>query len=188
MFDNSLIVFDWTSAWVRVLKLNANGEIVWNETWLGRHLFIHPINMEFGRKGELYLLEYGTPWYDGTDGRLRKITYSNEPIPIDVTAEDPRMKGLDSNHPGSKLIAKTSCLACHNTEQRSIGPAYQDVAKKYAAIPEARDQLAKKILAGGLGAWGPIPMPPHPQHNIEETQQMVDATLGIEQEEEKTGE
>jgi cytochrome c len=179
VFDNSLIVFDWTSAWVRVLKLDDEGDVVSNEPWLGRHLFIHPVDMEFGSDGALYLLEYGTPWYDGTDGRLRKITYSKEQIPIDVTATDPRMIGFDPEHPGSKLIASTTCLACHTTVQKSIGPSYYFVAQKYASDPAARDLLANKILTGGLGAWGPIPMPPHPQHNIEETQQMVDAILKV---------
>ncbi|MCB1064729.1 MAG: PQQ-dependent sugar dehydrogenase [Verrucomicrobiae bacterium] len=185
VFDGSLIVYDWTSAWIRVIKLDADGQIEWNEPWLGRHLFIHPVDMELGSKGELYVLEYGTPWYDGTDGKLKKITYSETPIAIDVTAADPRMKGLDLEHPGAKLIGKTTCLACHTTQQKSIGPAYKEVAKKYAADPDARDRLAAKILAGGLGAWGPIPMPPHPQHNIEETQQMVDAILGMEVKEKK---
>ena len=55
----------------------------------------------------------------------------------------------------------------------------QDVAKKYRKDPEARDRLAQKILSGGMGAWGEVPMPPHPQHNIEETQQMIDAILSI---------
>ncbi len=179
VFDGCLIVYDWTSAWVRVIKLDEKGDIAWNEPWLGRHLFIHPIDMEFGSKGELYLLEYGTPWYDGTDGKLKKITYSETPIPIDVTAADPRMQGLDLGHPGAKLIGKTTCLACHTTQQKSIGPSYKEVARKYATDPEARDKLARKILTGGQGAWGIVPMPPHPQHNIEETQQMVDAILGL---------
>ncbi|MCL4103561.1 UNVERIFIED_CONTAM: hypothetical protein GTU68_059640 [Idotea baltica] len=65
------------------------------------------------------------------------------------------------------------------TEQKSIGPTYKEVAKKYQNDPEARDRLAQKILTGGTGAWGEVPMPPHPQHNIEETQQMIDAIFSI---------
>ncbi|MDA1069051.1 MAG: PQQ-dependent sugar dehydrogenase [Verrucomicrobia bacterium] len=179
VFDNSLIVFDWTSAWVRVLKLNDSGDVVSNKPWLGRHLFVHPIDMEFGNDGSLYVLEYGSLWYDGTDGRLRKITYSNEPIPIEVPETDPRMIGFDPEHPGSKLIANTTCLACHTTNMKSIGPAYFEVAEKYADDLNARDTLANKILTGGVGVWGAMPMPPHPQLNIEETQQMMDAILAV---------
>ena len=116
---------------------------------------------------------------DGADGRLRRITYSEQPVALDLTQNDPRMDGLDRDHPGAKLIARTTCLACHMTKQKSIGPTYRDVARKYAEDPKGRDTLAAKILSGGVGVWGPVPMPPHPQHNIEETQQMVDAILGF---------
>jgi cytochrome c len=69
------------------------------------------------------------------------------------------------------------------TTQKSLGPTYKDVAKKYDRDPAARDILAKKILSGGMGSWGQVPMPPNPQHNIEETQQMVDAILGFKSKE-----
>ncbi len=177
VFDNCLIAYDWTSGWVRAIKLDENGDIVWNKPWLSRHLLIHPVDMETAPTGEIYILEYGSAWYDGADGRLRKISYSETPVPLEMTAADPRMKGLDLEHPGSKIIAKSTCLACHLTDQKSIGPKYSDVAKKYSGDSAARDILAKKILTGGVGVWGPIPMPPHPQHNIEETQQIVDAIL-----------
>ena len=66
------------------------------------------------------------------------------------------------------------------TRQKSIGPSYEQVAEKYRDDPAARDVLAGKILAGGAGTWGVVPMPPHPQHNIEESQQMMDAILSLE--------
>lgn len=178
-FDGALIIYDWTSTWMRVLKLDESGDVVWNEPWMGRHLFVHPVDMELGNEGEIWVLEYGSAWYDGTDGRLRRITYSEKPVPIVVPENDPRMAGLDKKHPGSKLIAGSTCLACHMTKMKSIGPTYESVAKKYAKDQAGRDTLAQKILTGGAGVWGPIPMPPHPQHNIEETQQMVDAILSI---------
>jgi len=177
--DEALMIYDWTSAWFRLLWIDEDGNLVANEPWLSRHLFIHPVDLEMGPQGEVFLLEYGSPWYDGSDGRLRRVTYTEEPVELAVGQADPRMKGLDPAHPGTGLLSKTTCLACHMTEQKSIGPKYTDVAKKYAQDPEARDRLAQKILEGGVGAWGPVPMPPHPQHNIEETQQMVDAILKL---------
>ncbi len=178
--DGCLIVYDWTSAWLRVLKLDPAGNIVFNEPWLGRHLFIHPVDMEMGSKGEVYLLEYGTPWYDGSDGKLKKITYTADPISFDVAVSDPRMKGLDASHEGTELISKSTCLACHTTEIKSIGPSYKAVAKKYAGDGAARERLAQKILKGGMGAWGPVPMPPHPQHKLEDTLKMIDSILSLE--------
>lgn len=178
-FNATLIVFDWTSNWLRLLKLDDNGDLISNEPWLAKHRFIHPNDMELGPKGELYLLEYGTDWYDGTDGSLKRIRYTKTPQEIEVANDDPRMKGLPLKHPGSQLISNSTCLACHQATKKSIGPSYKEVAKKYARDDDAVEALAEKIIKGGAGVWGEQPMPPHPQHNIEETQQMIEAILQV---------
>jgi cytochrome c len=61
------------------------------------------------------------------------------------------------------LGKKYNCYACHAEASKKVGPAYKDVAKKYAGKADAVDYLTKKIKTGGSGVWGPIPMPPHPQ-------------------------
>jgi cytochrome c len=58
-----------------------------------------------------------------------------------------------------ELAQKNVCLACHMVDKKLVGPAYQDVAKKYAGQKDAEANLAKSIKAGGTGKWGPIPMP-----------------------------
>ena len=178
-FDSTLIIYDWTSNWLRLLKLDEQGNLLSNEPWLAKHRFVHLNDMEIGPKGELYILEYGAKWYDGNDGKLKRIRYSEKPQPIEVAKDDPRMKGLPKSHPGSQLIGSSTCLACHMTKDKSIGPSYKAVAKKYANDPDAVESLAEKILKGGSGVWGEQPMPPHPQHNIEETQQMIEAILKV---------
>ena len=55
------------------------------------------------------------------------------------------------------LAKKNACMACHAVDKKLVGPAYQDVAKKYAG--RSADDLAKSIKAGGAGKWGPVPMP-----------------------------
>ncbi|MEY2621247.1 MAG: hypothetical protein RIT26_1067 [Pseudomonadota bacterium] len=55
------------------------------------------------------------------------------------------------------LAQKNGCLACHAVDKKVVGPAYQEVAKKYAG--KSADELAKSIKAGGAGKWGPVPMP-----------------------------
>lgn len=60
------------------------------------------------------------------------------------------------------LAQKNACLACHAVDKKLVGPAFQDVAKKYAAQSDAQAQLAKSIKAGGAGKWGPVPMPAQP--------------------------
>ena len=59
------------------------------------------------------------------------------------------------------LAKKHNCLACHATDKKLVGPAYQDIAKKYAGQADAAAKLAAKVKAGGQGVWGPIPMPPN---------------------------
>jgi len=53
-----------------------------------------------------------------------------------------------------------ACMACHQVAVKVVGPAYKDVAKKYAGDAAAVDKLTKKVIAGGKGVWGEIPMPP----------------------------
>ena len=57
------------------------------------------------------------------------------------------------------LAKKSACMACHAADKKVVGPAYQDVAKKYAGQNDAAANLAKSIKAGGSGKWGPVPMP-----------------------------
>ena len=59
-----------------------------------------------------------------------------------------------------ELARKNACLACHGIDRKIVGPAYQDVAKKYAGRKDAEAALAQSIKAGGSGKWGPVPMPP----------------------------
>ena len=58
------------------------------------------------------------------------------------------------------LAQKNACMACHAVDKKLVGPAYQEVAKKYAGQADAQTQLAKSIKAGGSGKWGAVPMPP----------------------------
>ncbi len=60
-----------------------------------------------------------------------------------------------------QLAQQKGCLACHQVAKRVVGPAYQDVAKKYKADQQAPAKLAESILRGSQGKWGPIPMPPN---------------------------
>ena len=58
-----------------------------------------------------------------------------------------------------ELAQKNACLACHAADKKLVGPAYQDVAKKYSGQKDVEATLAKSIKAGGAGKWGPVPMP-----------------------------
>ena len=64
-----------------------------------------------------------------------------------------------STFASKELAQKNACLACHAVDKKLVGPAYQEVAKKYAGQKDAETTLAASIKAGGSGKWGPVPMP-----------------------------
>jgi len=60
-----------------------------------------------------------------------------------------------------QLLKDKACLACHTVDNKVVGPAYKDVAKKYRARKDAAEYLSKKIREGSNGVWGQVPMPPN---------------------------
>jgi len=71
------------------------------------------------------------------------------------------------------LAKSKNCMACHAVDKKLVGPAYKDVAKKYAGQKDAADKLAAKVIKGGSGVWGPVPMPANPQVNDAEAKKLV---------------
>ena len=71
------------------------------------------------------------------------------------------------------LATSKNCMACHAVAQKLVGPSYKDVAAKYAADKTATDKLANKILKGGSGAWGAIPMPANTQVSEAEAKKLA---------------
>ena len=61
------------------------------------------------------------------------------------------------------LAKSKNCMACHAVDKKLVGPAFKDVAAKYAGQKDAVDKLAVKVIKGSSGAWGPVPMPANPQ-------------------------
>ena len=175
--DSSLFTYDWNKGKFTLIRLDEKGNKVSENKIFQRHRFVHPTDMEFGADGELYVLEYGSKWYNGNDGKLKRITYSKKAITIDDKKADPRMAGMSAELPGTNMISESTCLACHMSNQKSIGPMYLDIAKKYSKKKNAAEYLSHKIIQGGKGVWGEQPMPPHPQHNIEQSLQMAEAIL-----------
>jgi cytochrome c len=66
-----------------------------------------------------------------------------------------------SDADGARLMAKYNCVSCHTVDKRLVGPAFRDIAMKYAGDATAGDKLQSKIKSGSTGVWGPIPMPPN---------------------------
>ncbi len=111
----------------------------------------------------------------GTENKTeeKKDAAATEPA---KEAEKPAV-GVASDNPdyqkGLELIAKSDCLTCHKVDEKNIGPAYRDVANKYEATPANISMLAEKVIKGGQGVWGTVPMTPHPALSKADAEQMV---------------
>lgn len=77
------------------------------------------------------------------------------------------------------LAQKKNCLACHATDKKLVGPAYKDVAAKYAKDKDAVAKLAEKIQKGGSGVWGPVPMPPNANVNADEAKALATWVMSV---------
>lgn len=71
------------------------------------------------------------------------------------------------------LAKAKNCLACHAIGNKVVGPAYKDVAAKYAGQKDAEDKLTQKVLKGGSGVWGAVPMPANTQVTEAEARTLV---------------
>lgn len=71
------------------------------------------------------------------------------------------------------LATAKNCMACHAVDKKLVGPAYKEVAAKYAGQKDAADKLAVKIMKGGSGVWGPVPMPANAQVNEAEAKKLA---------------
>jgi len=104
-----------------------------------------------------------------TEGKTTEPTSQEQP----AAKEDPEAeKGLN-------LIAKIYCLTCHQVEVKATGPAYMDVAAKYPNNEQVIDSLSQKIIKGGAGNWGTIPMTPHPSISEDDAKAMVKYVLSL---------
>jgi cytochrome c len=62
-------------------------------------------------------------------------------------------------HANEEMAKKHNCTACHKVDAKLVGPAYKDVAAKYKNDKMAEAKLIEKVIKGGGGVWGPVPMP-----------------------------
>lgn len=80
---------------------------------------------------------------------------------------------------GEILMAASDCGTCHKMDQKLVGPSLTDIAKKYDATSERIDSLAGKIIKGGVGVWGEVPMTAHPQISLADAKEMVNYILSL---------
>lgn len=86
-------------------------------------------------------------------------------------------KTFAMDHPdyeaGLALVEKSDCVSCHKINEILVGPSYVSIAGKYESNPENISLLSEKILKGGQGVWGQVPMAAHPTVKKEDAEKMV---------------
>jgi cytochrome c len=80
---------------------------------------------------------------------------------------------------GEALARARTCLACHQIDRKQVGPAYRDVAARFADNPDAVNILASAIRNGGRGQWGAVPMPAQPQVSEAEALELARWVLSL---------
>ena len=96
------------------------------------------------------------------------------PEPSEIALDAKEVGGKDE---GLVLIEGADCLGCHKIDAKLVGPSYQEIADKYTEAD--LDKLATKIIEGGKGVWGEIPMMPHSGMSKENAQKMVKYILTL---------
>ena len=100
---------------------------------------------------------------------IRAIPGKNDSIPAGVVEK------------GKVLIAYSDCYTCHKEQQRAVGPAFKDIAKRYPVNEVYINMLAHKVIVGGSRSWGYAVMAPHPRLSVEDAKTMVSYILSMKE-------
>jgi cytochrome c len=100
---------------------------------------------------------------------IRPIPGVNDSIPSEIAEK------------GKVLIAYSDCYTCHKHDERSVGPAFKDIAKRYPANKVFIEMLAQKVIMGGSRSWGYPVMAAHPKLPMEEARIMVSYILSMKE-------
>ena len=100
---------------------------------------------------------------------IKQIPGRDDSIPTDISEK------------GKVLIAYSDCYTCHKIDQKSVGPAFKDIAKRYPANKVYINMLAQKVIIGGSGSWGTPVMSPHPNLSLEDAKMMVTYIMAMKE-------
>lgn len=90
-------------------------------------------------------------------------TETQAPAPLEQKPKEEIRVESKTQAPTRDMLAfaqQKGCLACHDINAKKVGPAFREVAKKHAGEKDAEVHVAERIIKGGVGEWGNVPMPP----------------------------
>lgn len=115
----------------------------------------------------------------GCVGLVTLSCSKKENMPVDTVSSETTAvsEPAKTNLSGDQIIETLDCSGCHSVNERMIGPSYQEIADKYS--DKDIELLASKIIEGGSGVWGSVPMAAHPQVSKEDAKKMVEYILTL---------
>lgn len=177
-YNGKLFIYDWIRGWIKAVTLQPNGDFDKMEPFMPSTRLAAPIDMELGPDGKMYILEYGMGWFTANDdAAISRIDYNSgtivppapapgtpgtPPPPVDSAAMKMGHQQGEAITEGKNIMESLDCKTCHKTDEKSIGPSYVEVARKYSGKKDAGPYLVDKIINGGGGVWGEVVMPAHP--------------------------
>ncbi|HEY4196513.1 MAG TPA: PKD domain-containing protein, partial [Mucilaginibacter sp.] len=108
-------------------------------------------------------------------------TTKSKPVNILPGSAVSNLANLNANAPGKTLMLSLDCKTCHKISEKSVGPAFTEVAKKYPNNKASMDHLMTKVREGGNGVWGDVSMPAHPALKTTEAKQIISWILSLKQ-------
>lgn len=106
-------------------------------------------------------------------------SFSNDTLYTNYSKVTKKTNTVFQTSDGEKLIAKSDCVGCHKLDKKLIGPSYIDIAKKYPSNDKNVAYLSGKIIKGGSGVWGTIPMAAHASLKKDDAKSMAKYILSL---------
>jgi cytochrome c len=135
------------------------------------------------KKSILYLTLIATGMMIAACGSKKETKNAEEYVANESPKETPAQGG-DAVAMGEALVKANDCKTCHHKTNKIIGPAHLDVAKKYEFTKANVDMLAQKIIKGGVGVWGEVPMSAHADLSVGDAEKMARYVLSLDGEKE----
>lgn len=112
-------------------------------------------------------------------GFLGLTSFSSHNLEKNYTSKTVKNVAYQKVSEGELLISKMDCIGCHNKDRKILGPSYSEIAKKYPLNDKNIAYLTSKIIKGGSGVWGSIPMAAHANLKKEEAKSIVKYILSL---------
>jgi cytochrome c len=182
-YNGKLFIYDWIRGWIKTVTLQANGDFEEMQPFMPNIKLHNCIDMEAGPDGRIYLLEYGTAWFQkNPDAGLARIDYNANPSAVVAPVEAVVDTSASAHGPfaaGYALTQVMDCKSCHKENSASIGPSFVRVAEKYANDKNANVYLGQKIVKGGGGVWGDVAMSAHPDLAQKDLHQILEYIFSL---------